>query len=109
MSKSNLCLKSNVYIRDPNKSLLQDIAFIRKIRGAAAVHKLLDWLYVPRSNRRRNDSEIERLVRQGKLTSAQQNALEWELRCTRCESIPCGITFKGSYEFRCDRSDCKKS
>ena len=109
MRKSNLCLKSNVYIRDPNKRLVQDLTFIRKMRGASAVHKLLDWFSVPRRSRRHDDPEIEKLVRDGRLTVAQQNALEWELRCLRCESIPCGITFKGNYEFRCDRADCKKS
>lgn len=109
MRKSNLCLKSNVYIRDPNKRVVQDLAFICKMRGAAAVHKLLDWFSVPRRNRRPDDLEIEKLVRQGKLTPAQQNALTWELRCLICDSIPCGITFKGKYEFRCDRADCKKS
>jgi hypothetical protein len=108
MLKSNLRLRSNVYVRDPDKRLLQDIAFISKMRGAAAIHKLLDWFAVPKGNRRRDDPEIEKLVRQGKLTLAQQNALGWELRCLICDSIPCGISFKGKFEFRCNRADCKK-
>lgn len=108
MLKSNLELRSNVYPRDPDKRFLEDISFIHRVRGKEAVDKLLNMLYVPRSCRRRDHPEIVKLVQQGKLTVAQQNSLEWELPCIRCDSIPCGVTFEGHLEFRCDRSDCKK-
>src|SRR5215510_10424215 len=108
MTKSNLCLRSNVYLRDPNSRLVHDMTFVHKIRGVGAVHKLLDWYAVPRGNRRPGDPEIERLVRMGKLTKAQQTALAWELRCVRCDSIPCGVNFHGAFEFRCERRDCRK-
>jgi hypothetical protein len=83
-----------------------DNEFLRCVRGLAAIRKLLNHFGLQPAQQRYNDPAVLRLVQLGKLTEAQQNALKWELACARCESIPCGETFEGKFEFRCDRADC---
>lgn len=102
----NLQLRSNVYLRQTGTRLRDDNSFLRRVRGLAAIRKLLGYFGLQPTQQRHDDPEVLRLVELGKLTAIQQNALRWELACAQCESIPCGETFEGKFEFRCDRADC---
>jgi hypothetical protein len=104
--KSNLTLRSNVYLRQPETSLADDMAFVEQVRGIGAVHKLLGMLGVPPDKRRHGDPEIMRLARSGKLTRTHLNTLRWSLRCSECNSLPSGLTFQGAVAFRCDLPGC---
>lgn len=106
MTKSNLRTRSNVYPRRPVARLRDDLAFSRQARGRAAIRKLMEMLGVPPNNQRHDDPLVTRLVEEGKLTVAQKNALKWELPCAACNSIPCGLNFKGELEFRCPAPQC---
>ena len=103
--KSNLRLRSNVYLRRNSVSLEQDDAFVRQVRGTAVL-KLLGMYGVPIAHRRHTDPEVLNLLRQGKLTQRQLNTIKWELRCVRCDCIPIGLSFEGSVDFRCDEQGC---
>lgn len=103
---SNLKLRSNVYPRQRRTPLPADSDFIRHVRGAAAVHKLLGMLGVTPDRRRHDDPEVLRLARTGKVTRAQLNTLRWAVRCAECECIPAGVTFDGSVAFRCEIPGC---
>ena len=107
--KSNLTLRSNVYLRQPDTPLIGDAAFVRHVRGIEAVHQLLGMLGVPPDKRRPDDAEIIRLVRSGKLTRAQLNTLRWNIRCTECNCLPSGLTFQGVVAFRCDVPGCTEN
>jgi len=104
--RSNLQSRSNVYLRQPGTRLRDDNEFLRRVRGLAAIRKMLGLFGLQPAQQRHDASEVLRLVALGKLTATQRNALKWELACARCESIPCGETFEGKFEFRCDRADC---
>lgn len=104
--KSNLRLRSNVYVRRPGVALGDDDNFVRHVRGGGAVRQLLGMLGVPPDRHRHDDPEVIRLVRQGKLTRAQLNTLRWEVRCVECGCLPSGLTFRGEIDFRCDTAGC---
>jgi len=103
---SNVQLRSNVYLRQCEVPLREDKEFLRRVRGLKAIRKLLGYFGLQPEQQRHDDVEILRLVQLGKLSPAQQNALKWELVCTHCHSIPCGETFNGKLEFRCECDDC---
>ncbi|HEX8494414.1 MAG TPA: hypothetical protein VF658_16340 [Pyrinomonadaceae bacterium] len=103
---SNLQLRSNVYMRRPDLALGDDEEFIRHVRGAVAVQKLLAMLGVPPDKRRHDDPEVTRLARKGRLTLAQLNTLRWAVRCVECGCLPSGLTFRGEVAFRCDITGC---
>ncbi len=107
--KSNLTLRSNVYLRQPDTPLTGDAAFIKQVRGIEAVHQLLGMLGVPPDKRRPDDAEIIRLGRSGKLTRGQFNTLRWNIRCTECNCLPSGLTFQGVVAFRCDVPECAEN
>lgn len=103
--RSNLRLRSNVYLRERSIALQNDKSFVPHVRGERAIRQLLSMYGIPR-DRRHNDSEVLALFRQNKLTQRQLNTLKWELRCLRCDSIPVGITFRTAVEFRCTEPQC---
>lgn len=105
MTKSNLKRRSNVYLRSPEKTLKDDTKFVHHVRGSSAIKKLLRMMAVPPG--RAGEDDIEKLVRQGKLSLAQQKILQWEIRCSNCDCFPCGVNFDSSLEFRCDLPGCK--
>lgn len=104
--RSNLRIRSNVYVRRPGLALGDDGEFVRHVRGASAVQKLLGLLGVPPDNRRHDDPEVMRLAHQGRLTRAQLNTLRWAVRCVECGCLPSGLTFRGEVAFRCDITGC---
>jgi hypothetical protein len=104
--KSNLRLRSNVYLRDASVPLKKDKEFVKQVRGAGALHKLLGMWGLPPGLRRHDDPQIVNLFRQGWLTRQQVNAIKWEIRCIRCGCIPVGLTFSGAVEFRCVEPGC---
>lgn len=106
MTHSNLMIRSNVYLRDPAKPITEDLAFLNQVRGIEAIKKVLKWFYVPPHQQRHDSQVVLDLLKQKKLTSSQQLALKWSIRCSECNSIPCGLTFKGTMEYRCRVPDC---
>jgi len=106
MTRSNLRTRSNVYPRRPELRLKDDHEFSRQARGHAAIRKLMEMLGVPPGNQMHDDPFVTLLIAQGKLTIAQKNALKWELPCAACNSIPCGLSFNGELEFRCQIPQC---
>ena len=106
--KSNLKLIPNVYLRKSGTAIRDDIDFLNRVRGREAVYKLLELMHVPPDNRRYDDQEVRRLIRQGRLTQEQHNSLKWGQRCDFCHMIPSGVNFQGKVEFRCDRPDCNE-
>lgn len=104
--RSNLRLRSNVYLRQRSIALRDDKAFVPQLRGESAVRKLLGMYGIPSGHRRHNDSEVIALFRQHKLTHRQLNMIKWELRCIRCDCIPVGVTFRDAVEFRCSEPGC---
>lgn len=104
--RSNLQIRSNVYVRRPGVALGDDIEFVKHVRGADAVQQLLGMLGVPPNKRRHDDPEVTRLARRGILTRAQLNTLRWAVRCVECGCLPSGLTFRGEVAFRCDISGC---
>jgi hypothetical protein len=109
IKRSNLRMRSNVFLRDPAALLRDDRKFLQHVRGLSAIRKLLGCLGLQPAQQRYDDPEVLSLVQLDKLTRAQQNALKWELACSRCNSIPCGVNFRGEFEFRCERADCTAS
>lgn len=105
--KSNLILRSNVYLRDVSLPLQKDHQFIRQVRGAPALHKLLSMWGIPPGHRHYDHVEVLNLLRQGRLTRKQVNTLKWELRCVKCGCIPVGVTFRNAVEFLCKESGCE--
>jgi hypothetical protein len=106
MTRSNLHTRSNVYPRRPELRLKDDHEFSQLVRGHAAIRKLMRMLDVPPNNQRHDDPLVTRLIEEGKLTIPQKNALKWELPCSACNSIPCGLNFNGKLEFRCLLHQC---
>jgi len=104
--RSNLRIRSNVYRRRHSLALGDDGEFVRQVRGAGAVQKLLGLLGVSPNNRRHDDPGVLRLARQGRLTRAQLNTLRWAVRCVECGCLPSGLTFRGEVAFRCDVPGC---
>jgi hypothetical protein len=103
---SNLRLKSNVYLRRNRDSLREDADFIHQVRGLAAVRKLLSLLGLSPTDIRYESDGVRNLLRQGKITNLQHNALK-SLRCLSCDSLPIGLTFQGKLESRCNTLGCK--
>lgn len=107
--RSNLNLRSNVYLRKRSVALQNDEAFLGQVRGESAVGKLLGMYGIPGGHRRHSDSEVIALFRQNKLTQRQLNTIKWELRCIRCDCIPVGVSFRDVVEFRCSEPGCAQS
>lgn len=105
--KSNLKINSNVFIRRKDFTLSEDTKFLPQIRGFKAVRKFLWRVYEIEPTAEPKGTEIMHLLRQGKITRAQWNSLNWGIFCYRCDSIPEGQTFEGNIEFRCQREGCK--
>lgn len=105
MPRSNLKRRSNVYLRRTDKALKDDARFVQQVRGAVAIQRLLKMLAVPPG--RAGDADVEKLVRQGRLTAAQQQQRQWQIRCSACDAMPCGVGFDGSPKFRCPLPDCR--
>jgi len=106
MKRSNVRLRSNVHIRNPQLRLQEDCHFLPQVRGYARVRALLRSFGLQPHQFRHDDAEVLRLVEIGKLTRAQQEALKWGVPCSLCDSVPCGVDFRGEYKFVCDRPDC---
>jgi hypothetical protein len=105
--KSNLKLKSNLFLRDQKKAFENDTEFIKRVRGVKGIRKLLLAAFQVPHNADYDDREVINLFKCGKLTKAQWNTLKWEIICYRCNSIPVGSTFSGEVEFRCKVEGCK--
>lgn len=91
--KSNVSVKSNVYIRQA-VDLSRDQSFLRQIRGRDALVKIVKRLPSAR----------------GLLTARQTAELAWERRCDICGAIPEGPVSRDGVEqilFRCPRGQCK--
>jgi len=106
MKRSNLKLRSNVHLRNLQVRVQEDQDFLPHVRGYAGVRALLTCFGLQPEQQRHEDADVLRLVKVGKLTHAQHESLKWGLPCARCGSVPCGVNFKGEYEFRCDRPEC---
>src|SRR5215212_3648441 len=104
---SNLQLKSNVYLRKAEGPLRDDMDFTRHVRGLAAIRKLLSMFGLAPAEMQYNSDAVRSLLRQGKITNLQHNALKWELRCLSCDSVPVGLTFDGKLESRCNQPGCR--
>lgn len=105
--KSNLKLKSNLYLRDVDKKLEYDTDFVAQVRGIKAIRKMLWKAFEIPENANHKDSEIIGAKRTGRITEAQWNTLKWEIICFNCQSIPVGRTFDENIEFRCKVEGCK--
>lgn len=105
--KSNLKLKSNVYLRDIDKDLRSDKKFVAQIRGIKAIRKMLWKAFEIPENVRPDDQEVVNAKRSGMISEAQFNALKWEILCRNCKSIPVGRTFKNTSDFRCEVEGCR--
>jgi hypothetical protein len=104
---SNVKLTSNVFLRTIDKPLSEDADFLRQIRGISAVRSMLWYAYEIYPDTPPDNPLIKRLLAIGKITQAQVDTLKWGIRCYRCDSIPVGLTFGGSGEFRCKNVDCR--
>jgi hypothetical protein len=104
--RSNLRLKSNVYVRNTSLELRDDEAFVHQVRGESAVRRLLGMYGIPPERRSHSDSEVIGLLTRGRLTQRQLNTIKWGLPCVRCGCIPIGVTFGDVVESRCDEPGC---
>jgi hypothetical protein len=105
-SRSNLRIRSNVYWRNLDKPLAEDRSFTRLVRGRDAIAKLFGRLGIPAGHRSASSPFVQGLLRQGTITPAQVKTLEWHTPCSRCGTIPCGLTFDNRVEFRCEDAGC---
>jgi hypothetical protein len=106
MKRSNLRLRSNVHLRNPQIRVQEDHDFLHHVRGYTGVRALLACFGLQPDQQRHEDTAVLRLVQVGKLTHAQHESLKWGVPCAHCGSVPCGVSFRGEYEFRCDKLGC---
>lgn len=109
MKRSNLRLRSNVHVRNPQLRLREDHQFLPRVRGYGGVRALLRSFGLLPDQIRHDNAEVLKLVQLGKLTRAQHEALKWGVPCAHCNCIPCGVNFRGDYEFRCEKPGCSSS
>ncbi len=98
--KSNVSVKSNVYVRQ-GVELFRDRPFLEQVRGRDALVKIL--------RRLRPEGDPVALTR-GLFTPRQAAELAWEQRCDICGAIPEGPVSRGGVEqieFRCPRGQCR--
>lgn len=100
--KSNIGIRSNVYVLNSDPAIKANPEFVRQVRGREAVLRLLQWLGIgpePGSA--------------GKVLSPRQlGELIWDTPCGRCGAIPEGLlTSSASPEivFRCPQNICRGS
>lgn len=103
---SNIRLRSNVYFRQGIVPITQDREFTKRVQGLKAIRKLLQMFGIAGRFQQPESPQIRQLVRQNYLTVSQAKALQWEIPCFQCQSIPCGETFHGTVEFRCPQRTC---
>jgi hypothetical protein len=98
--KSNVALKSNVYVRQ-GVELFRDRPFLKQIRGRGALVKVLS----------RFSPAVDHLASARRVFTPRQIAeVAWEQRCDICGAIPEGPVTRGGVEqieFRCPRGQCK--
>ena len=104
---TNVKLTSNVYIRDTDKYLVEDVCFLRQVRGVSAVRKMLWRAFELDDGTSPDHPRIRNLLGRGIITETQMNSLKWGIYCLNCGRIPVGETFAGSPEFRCSRPGCR--
>jgi hypothetical protein len=103
--RPNVVPRSNVAPRD-ERHFTDDILFLSKVRGRAAVMQILEAFGYSRSLRA-SDPAARALVQRHVLTENQLVYLEEDAICNTCDRLPVGIDFNGRKAFRCDRPDCR--
>ena len=101
MTKSNLTIRSNVFVRT-GVALEHDRAFVAQIRGGKAIGKILAIL--------KPDQDKESAARQ-LLTPRQISEVAWQVRCV-CGAYPEGPVSKATgveVQFRCPQKSCISS
>lgn len=104
--RSNLRMRSNVYLRNRGTPLCDDANFVSQVRGLSAVRILLQMFGVPSAFQQYDSDPVRSLLHQRKLTQVQHNVLKWEIRCQVCDSVPTGINFEGNLVSCCDTPGC---
>jgi hypothetical protein len=98
--KSNIAIRSNIFVRSGGTELRGDIEFLRQVRGRGAVRALLNRLSIDTS------PASLRAV----LSPRQIGELIWETPCATCRAIPEGpIRLEGReiIAFRCPSATCE--
>lgn len=102
--RSNLTLRSNVFVREGALDLYEDTSFCRQIRGRVQIKRLVELHEADP----RNDQEVANLTRRGLITETQRETLMWMIGCYICNCYPVGETFDGLIEFRCSVEGCPR-